>query len=409
MKSLISIHALREEGDRKPEAIIAYQIDFYPRPPRGGRRRYAGKGVPQYRFLSTPSARRATYVAVTCRASGSISIHALREEGDYPSFDKMIQKQKFLSTPSARRATLRDVRFAVAEQFLSTPSARRATRPQRSPTTRRAISIHALREEGDDDFQSLVLIRDISIHALREEGDQSSSSTSKICSYFYPRPPRGGRPRRANLPRPGFDFYPRPPRGGRRCCFSASRSTQPISIHALREEGDVLSFIQGPDTEISIHALREEGDPVRADLGVGDQNFYPRPPRGGRRCPASSNCRPTLFLSTPSARRATRWPRLPTTASEYFYPRPPRGGRRLRRLRKGSELYFYPRPPRGGRRFLCVVKSVLVAFLSTPSARRATAKTETKSLFSNKLYNILHEFRRALIYNGSKSYPNHAK
>ena len=50
-----------------------------------------------------------------------------------------------------------------------------------------------------------------------------------------------------------------------------------------------------------------------------------------------------------------------------------------------------------------------LGFLSTPSARRATAKTETKSLFSNKLYNILHEFRRALIYNGSKSYPNHAK
>ena len=51
----------------------------------------------------------------------------------------------------------------------------------------------------------------------------------------------------------------------------------------------------------------------------------------------------------------------------------------------------------------------MMEFLSTPSARRATAKTETKSLFSNKLYNILHEFRRALIYNGSKSYPNHAK
>lgn len=48
-------------------------------------------------------------------------------------------------------------------------------------------------------------------------------------------------------------------------------------------------------------------------------------------------------------------------------------------------------------------------FLSTPSARKATAKTETKSLFSYKLYNILHEFRRALIYNGSKNYPNHAK
>lgn len=54
-------------------------------------------------------------------------------------------------------------------------------------------------------------------------------------------------------------------------------------------------------------------------------------------------------------------------------------------------------------------KAQVLKFLSTPSARRATAKTETKSLFSYKLYNILHEFRRALIYNGSKNYPNHAK
>ena len=54
-------------------------------------------------------------------------------------------------------------------------------------------------------------------------------------------------------------------------------------------------------------------------------------------------------------------------------------------------------------------KKKLRRFLSTPSARRATAKTETKSLFSYKLYNILHEFRRALIYNGSKNDPNHAK
>ena len=58
---------------------------------------------------------------------------------------------------------------------------------------------------------------------------------------------------------------------------------------------------------------------------------------------------------------------------------------------------------------LCAGRETPKKFLSTPSARRATAKTETKSLFSNKLYNILHEFRRALIYNGSKSYPNHAK
>ena len=34
----------------------------------------------------------------------------------------------------------------------------------------------------------------------------------------------------------------------------------PISIHALREEGDCLRRGTKPLVEISIHALREEGD-----------------------------------------------------------------------------------------------------------------------------------------------------
>ena len=34
-----------------------------------------------------------------------------------------------------------------------------------------------------------------------------------------------------------------------------------ISIHALREEGDVQPEILRLDADISIHALREEGDP----------------------------------------------------------------------------------------------------------------------------------------------------
>ena len=33
-----------------------------------------------------------------------------------------------------------------------------------------------------------------------------------------------------------------------------------ISIHALREEGDVSSLIFRKNRDISIHALREEGD-----------------------------------------------------------------------------------------------------------------------------------------------------
>ena len=57
-----------------------------------------------------------------------------------------------------------------------------------------------------------------------------------------------------------------------------------ISIHALREEGDDrLDFSGVIQTEISIHALREEGDHAGAQAPQDDPDFYPRPPRGGRR------------------------------------------------------------------------------------------------------------------------------
>ena len=35
---LISIHALREEGDHTSPKTKTGSLDFYPRPPRGGRR-----------------------------------------------------------------------------------------------------------------------------------------------------------------------------------------------------------------------------------------------------------------------------------------------------------------------------------------------------------------------------------
>ena len=59
-----------------------------------------------------------------------------------------------------------------------------------------------------------------------------------------------------------------------------------ISIHALREEGDFIGRRIVPVTGISIHALREEGD------------FFGFPRRNET----------IVFLSTPSARRATPWP-----------------------------------------------------------------------------------------------------
>ena len=60
---------------------------------------------------------------------------------------------------------------AVARLFLSTPSARRATKIEQHERKRTEISIHALREEGDNSRSACTGYLDISIHALREEGD----------------------------------------------------------------------------------------------------------------------------------------------------------------------------------------------------------------------------------------------
>ena len=125
------------------------------------------------------------------------------------------------------------------------------------------ISIHALREEGDDSTVGVGRQVEISIHALREEGDKRSASSRSCGAYFYPRPPRGGQPLHGVLTFRESLFLSTP---------SARRATQAeappdggitISIHALREEGDSCKSMWCRDGAISIHALREEGDIYR--------------------------------------------------------------------------------------------------------------------------------------------------
>ena len=62
--------------------------------------------LPDWIFLSTPSARRATRWMLKTHFALCISIHALREEGDGMGTVGLATSLPFLSTPSARRATL---------------------------------------------------------------------------------------------------------------------------------------------------------------------------------------------------------------------------------------------------------------------------------------------------------------
>ena len=104
----------------------------------------------------------------------------------------------------------------------------------------RQISIHALRVEGDVSVLTFGLVAIISIHALRVEGDYRCGII-KCKDKKFLSTPSGWRATNPLLPE-GFDlhyFYPRPPGGGRRDSGNYYPIGKPISIHALRVEGDL--------------------------------------------------------------------------------------------------------------------------------------------------------------------------
>ena len=190
-----------------------------------------------------------------------ISIHALREEGDGAPHPAGARTQHFYPRPPRGGRRSRNSSFGKSKVFLSTPSARRATTRGLRRSCRGPISIHALREEGDVQHHANVFDLAISIHALREEGDWDGNNF--ILTYFQ--------------------FLSTP---------SARRAT-------------CGCLCQGSVRLISIHALREEGDTSKRRRSRTTCNFYPRPPRGGRQSPCVAFCVFRIFLSTPSARRAT--------------------------------------------------------------------------------------------------------
>ena len=122
---------------------------FYPRPPRGGRQRTGRFPCSRKRFLSTPSARRATPRSSGCCTSWTHFYPRPPRGGRQMVVLPASTPRIFLSTPSARRATTVATAADGPSIFLSTPSARRATTLDELTKRGFGISIHALREEGD--------------------------------------------------------------------------------------------------------------------------------------------------------------------------------------------------------------------------------------------------------------------
>ena len=224
----------------------------------------------------------------------SISTCALREEGDRAHCCTCLLLRYFYPRPprGGRRTPCPRLRHSpnfyprpprggrpacsdvchVMPPFLSTPSARRAT--------------------------------------------STPNSVRCCCTNFYPRPPRGGRHELRLISGCRFLFLSTP--SARRATGALSQviaATQFLSTPSARR-ATPQRHGTGGHHPISIHALREEGDLIRL------------------LCMANS----AIFLSTPSARRATAQLAALTAELEDFYPRPPRGGRR----KTPPEAFFAP-------------------------------------------------------------------
>ena len=119
---IISIHALRAEGDIVAAAAVPGHGYFYPRPPCGGRPQLSYSSLKAPAFLSTPSVRRATRSRSTLQrvwryfyprppcggrlgreghfySRQNISIHALRAEGDASAALAMAYAWNFYPRP----------------------------------------------------------------------------------------------------------------------------------------------------------------------------------------------------------------------------------------------------------------------------------------------------------------------
>ena len=141
-----------------------------------------------------------------------ISIHALCEEGDSPILGIQYSHARFLSTPSARRAT--DPRVLLQRaRTISIHALCEEGDPGlwHSDTKAGRISIHALCEEGDFLVKLCITVDAafLSTPSARRATAPIRQSAS-LATNFYPRPLRGGRPLSGSrLPR-SFQFLSTP-------------------------------------------------------------------------------------------------------------------------------------------------------------------------------------------------------
>ena len=163
--------------------------NFYPRPPRGGRHYVFEYAIPLYPFLSTPSARRATYdILGLQRTKEFLSTPSARRATRTTAFRTTTTPNFYPRPPRGGRLCPAWLRFCGCCYFYPRPPRGGRHQCAMSYITTFNISIHALREEGDWMISLSRAIPSISIHALREEGDRASTARRLSFMQFLSTP-----------------------------------------------------------------------------------------------------------------------------------------------------------------------------------------------------------------------------
>ena len=255
---------------------------FYPRPPRGGRREKIGdRRLGGIISIHVPRVGDDRVRAIKARFA-EISIHVPRVGDDDFAKPASVFVATFLSTSPAWGTTIIYLAEELGEiEFLSTSPAWGTTPCLRCRRGMRKISIHVPRV-GDD---PVVLV------------------APSLKTYFYPRPPRGGRRTERVEEGTATEFLSTSPAWGTTLHPSRRRFfANTISIHVPRVgDDDLLLDSRGQRFFISIHVPRVGDDAPSEWRKARRQNFYPRPPRGGRRHCHRHRFRCPQFLSTSPA------------------------------------------------------------------------------------------------------------
>ena len=235
-------------------------------------------------------------------------------------------------------------------------------------------------------YTPVLLYGGISIHSLPKEGDTAPRCLRTYTAGFQSTPsPRRETKHYLRCRLMWRHFNPLPPQGGRHCKLRCKDADEPFqSTPSPRREThlpDLLPAVR----QISIHSLPKEGDAKRAKSAAGDKNIsiHSLPKEGDGRTVIPEHRKTDISIHS-LPKEGDLDALMEVKGIKISIHSLPKEGDSVPFGDGYNCKNFNPLPPQGGRPIDFISLSSSIAFQSTPSPRRETAKYHNKSPFSQE-------------------------